>query len=102
MKQQLLLFFPWLVVIHVAAILYCIMLRKRKHNAATTALHYRDVLVREPSKFFLPFKCITVSLFLVLKAETHENLTVSVSLDFRTSPLSPYELNAALVRHALR
>lgn len=43
MKQQLLLFFPWLVVIHVAAIL-------RKHNAATTALHYRDVLVREPGK----------------------------------------------------
>lgn len=81
---------------------YYIMLRKRKHNAASTALHYRDVLVREPSKFFLPFKCTTVSLFLVLKAETHENLTVSVSLDFRTSPLSPYELNAALVRHALR
>lgn len=29
---------------------YYIKLRKRKHNAATTALHYRDVLVREPGK----------------------------------------------------
>lgn len=65
-------------------------------------LHYRDILAKEPTQFFLPFKCTAVSLFLVLKAETHENFTVSVSLDFRTSPLSPYELNAALVQHALR